>query len=204
MCVALLFVLVLHVTQAKWLPIERRKPSEVTRELFTDYMNHGKLLVVEGGAADWPALEEWSLQWFVDRFPQDRIQVRSAHSMPYQERPTLTLEEYARWVVGKEDGRHYFSWVNNDEGVSERMIQPCVRRVCGARTTKGGAQWVATGCRRLTTRVALGAPGTSGFPRTSLPALIRIGTRTGFTLGPREVALTDTRIACARPSFLCI
>lgn len=104
--------------------VDRVPAHEMSRELFADYMDHGRLVVVEGGAAAWQALREWDLDWFISRFPTDAIQLRSGRSgFGYDERPSLTLGEYRAWVADKTDQRHYFSWVNNAEQVSVDHLQ---------------------------------------------------------------------------------
>ena len=113
--------------QCATVPIDRLPRSVMTREVFEEYMNKGRLLVVEGGASEWKALDEWDLDWFISRFPDDAIQLRSARSgMTYEERPQMTLGEYKGWVADKLDGKHYFSWVNNDETVSQQHLQEYV------------------------------------------------------------------------------
>ena len=107
--------------------IERVPARDMTRELFSEYMDAGRLLVVEGGAADWRALQEWDLDWFISHFPLDAIQLRSARSgVEYDARPSLTLGEYRAWVSDKVDERHYFSWVNNEKQVSIDHLQAYV------------------------------------------------------------------------------
>ena len=137
--------------------IDRLPAAEVTRAVFAQYMNAGRLLVVEGGAAGWRALAEWDLDWFIARFPEDAIQLRSAGSgVPYGDRPAMTLGDYRAWVAGPPDRgaeAHYFSWVNNEEEVSVEYLQECVH-ACVWAAAAGGAGY---GCSSSSSRPR--APG---------------------------------------------
>ena len=177
--------------QCATVPIDRLPRSVMTREVFEEYMNKGRLLVVEGGASEWKALDEWDLDWFISRFPDDAIQLRSARSgMTYEERPQMTLGEYKGWVADKLDGKHYFSWVNNDETVSQQHLQEYVHLLqCPSSLAYSHK------ARTL-------PPGTFRCHTTFPPMPSLIGTRSGFTLERLEAGWTVTWTLCVPPSGL--
>ena len=56
--------------------ITRIPAARMTRARLTAAIEHGELLVVEGGGLGWRALDEWSLDWFAAKYPNASLDFR--------------------------------------------------------------------------------------------------------------------------------
>ncbi len=123
LCVAAL----LGPAACRVVPIKRLPVHKVTKPRFARALAAGELLVIEGGAAAWPATSEWSLEWFEARFPGAAVEFRMAGSLDSDVVAAagvgLTLGNY-RAVAGELSRPYYVGWGNQDEAASRVHFQP--------------------------------------------------------------------------------
>ncbi|MEO8077652.1 MAG: cupin-like domain-containing protein, partial [Acidobacteriota bacterium] len=68
------------------LPVERRRnlsPEQFRREYFMT----GKPVVLEGIAAEWPAVKKWTFEYLLERCGQEEIDVLDGHTWKVQSTP---------------------------------------------------------------------------------------------------------------------
>jgi hypothetical protein len=72
--------------QSNALSIERRSARDLSYEEFLrEYVRKGKPLVIEGSVPQWAAIQEWTPEFFADRFGEEMVGVTYGVKMPMSE-----------------------------------------------------------------------------------------------------------------------
>lgn len=106
--------------------ITRVPAASMTRARLDAAIAAGELLVIEGGARGWRALDEWSLSWFEARFPNASIEFRHDGSTgPEALRASAGLQLGNHRAATRAYGRPWYAgWGNQDAAVGARDFAP--------------------------------------------------------------------------------
>lgn len=92
-----------HVRTCTWQDLAQQEQANAELQAFCSASIRGlglesfKPLLLKGAVASWPAVDKWSLDWLVEHYGEQRVQVRAAPSMRFAYVEPRLMRTYLRF-----------------------------------------------------------------------------------------------------------